>query len=261
MGVLHCQGEYQNLIARRLHLPSTHRGGLGRVFAPELKSGRRGLDREQIMQAALALLDEVGLAGLTMRRLAERLDVKAASLYWHVQDKDDLLELLADAITAEIQPPAPGLPWRAAVEQLAWECRRVYLAHRDAAAVLTETIPLGPNRIRLIEVSFASLLAAGFTPQETVYAGMLVNEFITHSVMEERHADAAAANAASDDLDLLTEFDRYLKNLPPATYPSIISLAPYMSESDPEPRFRFGLATILDGLELRLNVAQRERNL
>ena len=191
-----------------------------------------------------------------MRRLAERLDVKAASLYWHVHDKDDLLELLADAISAEIRPPDANLPWREALERMAWEVRRVYLSHRDAAQVLAATIPLGPNRFRMMELSFAELLKAGFSPQETVYAAFILNDFLTQFVIEERRAEANAAHVAHDDHDLFADFGKYLKSLPTDTYPSLVLLADYMAENDAEPRFRFGLATLLDGLEQRLRAKQ-----
>jgi len=225
---------------------------MGRVFEPEAKTERRGLDRAQIVRAGLDLLDEVGLEGLTMRRLAERLDVKAASLYWHVQDKDDLLELLADAICAEMRPPVPGLPWREALEQLATEIRRVYRSRRDAAQTLVATIPLGPNRFRMMEQAFAVLVEAGFAPQEAVYAGYILNDFITQFVIEEQRAEANEALAAHDGHSVFADFAHYLKTLPADTYPYLVQFADYMAEADAEPRFRFGLATILDGLERRL---------
>ena len=68
------------------------------------------LDRSQIVQAALDLLDAVGFDGLTMRSLAKKLGVKAASLYWHVHDKQDLLSLLADEICASMREPDRALP-------------------------------------------------------------------------------------------------------------------------------------------------------
>src|SRR5579875_3593997 len=71
-----------------------------------------GLDREHVVRVALDLLDEVGLDELTMRRLADRLGVTAASLYWHVRDKDELLALLADAISAQMPEPSLSPPWR-----------------------------------------------------------------------------------------------------------------------------------------------------
>src|SRR5262247_3855400 len=66
---------------------------------------RQVLDQAQVVNAALALLDEVGLDELTMRRVAERLNVKAASLYRHVHNKEELLALLGDEISAEIPLP------------------------------------------------------------------------------------------------------------------------------------------------------------
>src|SRR5574341_1482687 len=70
------------------------------------------LDRSQIVQAALDLLDAVGFDGLTMRNLAKKLGIKAASLYWHVRNKQDLLSLLADEICASMREPDRTLPWR-----------------------------------------------------------------------------------------------------------------------------------------------------
>src|SRR5438876_8221992 len=91
------------------------------------------LDQSQIVRAALGLLDEVGFDGLTMRNLAKKLGIKAASLYWHVSGKQELLSLLAEEICAPMDEPDRTQPWRAQLETLANEFRRVLLAHRDAA--------------------------------------------------------------------------------------------------------------------------------
>ncbi|HEX3752721.1 MAG TPA: TetR family transcriptional regulator, partial [Streptosporangiaceae bacterium] len=68
--------------------------------------------RERIVAAALELLDEAGLDGLALRRLAERLGIRAPTLYWHVRDKRELLDLLAGAILEEAlagwREPQPG---------------------------------------------------------------------------------------------------------------------------------------------------------
>src|SRR5919201_3122725 len=94
---------------------------------------RPAVTREQVVREALALLDEVGFDGLTMRRLAARLGVQAASLYNHVGDKLELLALLGDAVCPEVREPDPGQDWRPRLEALAADYRRVLLAHRDAA--------------------------------------------------------------------------------------------------------------------------------
>src|SRR5215469_6392403 len=106
-------------------------------MAGDASQGNRApLDRERLVDEALALLDEVGLDDLSMRRLAERLGVTAASLYWYVRDKDELLALLADAISGEIPLPDPDLPWREALEVGARNLRRIAVSHRDGARVL-----------------------------------------------------------------------------------------------------------------------------
>ena len=107
---------------------------------------RRTLTRDDLVRAALGLLDDVGFDGLTMRNLAERLGVQAASLYNHIRDKQDVLTLVADAISGEVQRPTAGRPWREVLEDVANDYRRVLLAHRDAARILTVTLPLGPHR-------------------------------------------------------------------------------------------------------------------
>src|SRR5215510_15621992 len=89
----------------------------------ERRQKRRPLDQAQVVRAALALLDEVGLDELTMRRLAERLDVKAASLYRHVRNKEELLALLGDEMSAEIPLAGQSGSWRDQLTEIAWNVR------------------------------------------------------------------------------------------------------------------------------------------
>src|SRR5262245_15059712 len=90
---------------------------------------RRVLNRETVVRAALALVDAEGLDALSMRKLAERLDVEAMSLYNHVRDKADLLDALQDAMMAGLGARARGGDWRALLERMATEIRAALLAH------------------------------------------------------------------------------------------------------------------------------------
>ena len=83
-------------------------------MSPE-EEKQRGLTRERLVQAALDLINHDGLDGLAMRALADRLDVKASSLYWHVRDRRELLELLAESILEGVRHPRPTDGWRQAV--------------------------------------------------------------------------------------------------------------------------------------------------
>lgn len=204
------------------------------------------LDRAQVAQAALDLLDEVGLEGLTMRRLAERLGIKAASLYWHVRDKNDLLDMLAEAICADIPSPDAALPWRARLEGLSHAYRHVLLSHRDAASVLVNTgAPTGPNRLRLMEGVLHTLLEAGFSRRDAAYTAYLLNDYVTLFVTEEvRFAEAAQAGGDAGQ--------RWLQDLPPDEYAHVLAVADHLIDGRADDRFAFGLGVLLDGLSARL---------
>ena len=98
---------------------------------------RAGLSRTRLAAAALELVTAEGLEALSMRALAERLDVKAASLYWHVRDRQELVELLAESIMDRVAAPG-ATGWRAVVAANAAALRRALSAQRDAARVLLE---------------------------------------------------------------------------------------------------------------------------
>jgi len=210
---------------------------------------RPQLTRERIITAALEVLNESGFDGLTMRRLAERLDIKAASLYNHVSDKDELLALLADAISAEIPLPAQGRSWRQQTETLARQFRRVLMAHRDAARVLAATPPAGPHRLQLIEASLRVLGEAGFPAALTADACYLLNSYIVGFVLDETLGHSGEPLSAKRRRE---EGRRWFKALPKQDYPTLIALADELIDAPPERRFELGLRALLDGLELRV---------
>lgn len=152
---------------------------------------RSALTREQVVTAALELLDEAGLGGLSMRGLGDRLGVKAASLYWHLRDKEQLLDLLSEAILREVPEPEAG-PWRPALEDFAARYRQVLLAHRDAARVVLG-FRSGPAALRLYEPVIAKLLAAGLPPSEAADAAVLfVGQYVPAFVVDEVAAPAGS---------------------------------------------------------------------
>jgi TetR/AcrR family transcriptional regulator, tetracycline repressor protein len=207
------------------------------------------LDIDRIVAAALGLLDEVGLEGLSMRHLAERLEIQAGTLYWYIRDKHELLSLLAEAICTEIQPPDPNAPWRARLETLMSEYRRVLLAHRDAAQVLAATRPAGSHRLRLVDMTLGAMLSAGFQEWAAVRAGRLLVDYTTGFVQEE-YVNAArppAAARAADTVRLPTFAD-----VSAQVYPNIAALGPYLLDHDGDARFGFGLGVVLDGLAAQL---------
>lgn len=98
----------------------------------------QGLSRARVTAAGLDLLQAAGIEGLTMRALADSLGVKAASLYWHIRDRRELVELLAESLLGEVAPTESERPWRAAVSGLAADLAQMLASHRDSSRLLLE---------------------------------------------------------------------------------------------------------------------------
>ena len=220
-------------------------------FRPtERRRKRRTLDQTQVVRAALELLDKVGLDDLTMRRLAEHLGVKAASLYRHVHSKDELLVLLGDEISAEIPLPRPAGSWRDQLTESAWNVRRGLLAHRDAARVLASTPPAGPRRLRHVEAVLRILRTTGLADRDAARAAYHLNNFITEFAADEgRLATYAAAVPGSSRRKILAEVRRQFKSLPASEYPTIVALADHLADDDQDALFQFGIDMCLRGIE------------
>jgi AcrR family transcriptional regulator len=92
-------------------------------------SQRQPLSRERILQTALILADQQGLAALSMRKLAEALQVEAMSLYNHVTHKEDLLDGLVERVVAEIEVPTAGGDWREAMRRRAHSAHAALMRH------------------------------------------------------------------------------------------------------------------------------------
>src|SRR5262245_62638225 len=120
-----------------------------------------------------------------MRRVAERLNVKAASLYRHVHNKEELLALLGDEISAEIPLSRADGNWRHQLTEAAWNARRGLLAHRDAARVLASTPPAGPRRLRHIEAVLRILRLTGLSDRDAARAAYHLNNFVTEFAADE----------------------------------------------------------------------------
>lgn len=122
-------------------------------------AGEGALSLERIVHAAIRILDTDGLSGLSMRRLAQVLDAGAMSLYWHVENKETVLDLALDAVLRVEAVEESEASWRAAVQADLRSWRSSMLRHPWSAGLLARR-PLGPSTLHRLE-RLASLLAAG----------------------------------------------------------------------------------------------------
>jgi AcrR family transcriptional regulator len=123
------------------------------------------LTRERLVEAALAWIREEGLEGLSMRALADQLAVKAASLYWHVRDRRELVELLAEAILESVRPARGGAGWREAVLETAGALGRRVASIKDADRILLG-VPEAIQRSQVYAHLKRHLESAGLQPGE-----------------------------------------------------------------------------------------------
>jgi AcrR family transcriptional regulator len=202
---------------------------------------RQPLTRDAIVEAALRLLDREGLSGLSMRKLAEELAVGAASLYWHVRDKEELLALLLDRIVGEAHVPDPDPKnWREQVKDLARENRRLLQSHRDAAQISLGRIPIGPHSIPVLERNLAVLRAAGLPPRVVALGADMFALFVGGFAFEESMGSEQADTA---------QLAEYFRSLPPDEFPTLTALADELVEGGPDERFEFAIELLVSGLE------------
>ena len=174
-------------------------------------SERRPLTRDAIVDAALVVLEREGIEGLSMRKLAQELDAGAASLYWHVGDKEELLSLLLDRIVGEQKIPDPDPEhWQDQVREMAREARELFRSHRDSARLSMGRIPTGPNSLPVMERTLAVLAAAALPPRVIAYAADLFALYVGAFAFEE-------SIAREGDPE---QFDEYLRSLPPEDFPA-----------------------------------------
>jgi TetR/AcrR family transcriptional regulator, tetracycline repressor protein len=197
-----------------------------------------------IVQAALDVLDEAGLEGLTVRAVAGHLGVQAPALYWHVRDKQDLLDEMATEIwrqvAAEVAALPPDEPWDRLMAAFATITRRALLAHRDGAKVFTGTYLTDASVLEAQEDRLAQMVAAGFTLADVIRAWSLVYGFTVGFCIEEQAVAQAAA--AGDERYSLA---RRAQRLDSATHPLAAAAGPEIF-GDPDTRFAELIAVLID---------------
>jgi TetR/AcrR family transcriptional regulator, tetracycline repressor protein len=201
-----------------------------------------GLTKTAIVQAALDLLDEAGMDGLTVRALASRLGVQAPALYWHVRNKQALLDEMATLIWRRVSDVMAGLPgdtpWRELMSVYATTIRTELLRHRDGAKAFSGTTLTDPDVVRRGEVTLQNLTSQGFTLADAVRSLLLINNFTIGFCVEEQ---AVRQVTASGD-------DRYLRRaelIGPETAPLAVEAGQVLF-GDPDTRFGELTGLLLD---------------
>jgi AcrR family transcriptional regulator len=207
---------------------------------------REPLNRERILDAALALAGEEGLGGLSMRRLAKALGVEAMALYNHVTNKTDILDGIADRVFAEIERADPALPWPQRLRAVALSTYRV-LSRHPAVPMALATNQANPTTLRAVQPvddSVGALYEAGFDDDGVRQALGALNSLIFGSLLLTTAGFARQhSNRAEQE-----QMDVYLRRVDPATLPHFSRVLPALAAGVPERDFERALDMLLDGI-------------
>lgn len=181
--------------------------------------------KADVTAAALAILDQYGLADLTMRKLAATLEVQPSALYWHFANKQLLLASISDGIVGRAVVPVFSLDWKAATRMAAESLRDALLAYRDGAELVSSTLALGLGGFAAQTLLSHALTGCDFEARtREIAADALLHFILGHVSHEQQRIQADSLGAAS-----------------------IVGPEVAARES-----FDFGIGLLLDGLELRV---------
>jgi len=193
------------------------------------------LHKRDVVEAATAILDDYGIADLTMRRLARELDVTPGALYWHFANKQQLLGAVADRILQPALKEPPSPTWRESISGACERLRDALLSHTDGA--------------ELVSASFA----AGQSQAATEFLAQLADA-ATEAGVDAEHADLAARTVVYYVLGFTVDEQSRLQWDAAGALPSDQSVlstdlgAAWPATSDSSNRFAFGLRLLIDGI-------------
>ncbi|MBB4573039.1 TetR/AcrR family transcriptional regulator [Rhizobium lentis] len=206
---------------------------------PSMQQGsERALSIERIVATAVELLDAEGVDGLTMRRLADRLGAGAMSLYWHVDNKEEVFDLALDSVL-EYRGPQGGetADWRGAIFHMLEDWRAGMLRHPWSASLLPRRA-LGPNILSRLELLGRILYGAGVAEADLNGAIWSLWNYVIGATITRANFDLSDADMAAAQQRLAHLSEKY----------PTIERARLLLDNDWDGAFRKGLDFLLDGL-------------
>lgn len=211
------------------------------VWARQRGERRRKLSREALVAAAIEIADAEGLDAVSIRRVAAELDVRAMSLYGHIERKEDLLDLMMDEVAREllVEEPPPD-DWREAISAICRREREVLLRHPWMVDLVSRRPQIGPNALKHIEQSLAALDRLDVGVKAAARIVTAVDHYTTGYFIRERMERERGKTQA------LTE--PYIREmLSTGRFPHLEQA--FNEAVEQQESFEQGLAWLLDGIE------------
>ncbi|MEU7204959.1 TetR/AcrR family transcriptional regulator C-terminal domain-containing protein [Streptomyces sp. NPDC045470] len=228
------------------------------------------LDRKLVAETALGLLNDVGLEGLTLRRIAKELDVKAPALYWHFKNKQELLDEMATVLLGQMTAPVTGAgdgsaggsgerfndgfgdgsaggDWRAMLTAACRQTRHTLLRYRDGGKVFGGTRLRDQALLRPMETLLTAMRGAGFTTERAARAWFTTYAYTIGYVIEEQSVFPVPGDSHRDPAYDQQERERSVG----ADYP-LTAAAGVEMFGDTARGFEDGLRAVVAGIEAAL---------
>jgi AcrR family transcriptional regulator len=207
---------------------------------------RSRLSRERVLRTAIDQADARGLEALSMRKLADVLEVAPMALYRHVANRDDLIDGMVDIVFSEVALPSSGTDWKTAMRRRAISLRDVLSRHRWAIGLMESRRHPGPANLRHHDAVLGSLRAGGFDIVGAAHAYSLLDSYIYGFALTKMNLPFETAEEIGDVAQEM------LEPFPLNAYPNLMEI---LTEHVMKPgydygdEFAYGLDAILDSLE------------
>ncbi len=214
-------------------------------MSQQTNNRRIRLNRDRVLEAAVALADQTGLEAFSMRALAQELGVVPMALYKHVANKDELLDGIVDIVFSEIDAPSANEDWRTALRRRAISTRDALKRHSWAIGLMESRHP-GPANLRNHDAVMGCLREAGFSFQTAIHAYSVQDAYIYGFALQEQdlafETPQSAGKAAQRRADTVGGLD---------DYPYLAEVVTRLPETgyDTDIEFGWGLDLILNGLD------------
>ena len=206
---------------------------------------RAPLSRGRVLDAAIKLADQGGIESLSMRKLGQQLGVEAMALYYHLANKDEVIDGIVDIVFGEIDLPASGADWKTAMRRRAISLRDALARHRWAIGLMESRRNPGPASLRHHDAVLGSLRSSGFELAMAAHAYSVLDGYIYGFALTKMSLPFETSGVADVANTMLQPFG-------PDEYPNLVE---FIEDHAMQPgydfgdEFEYGLDLILDGLE------------
>ncbi len=207
---------------------------------------REPLTRERVLEAALRLADQGGIEALSMRKLGQELGVEAMAVYYHLANKEEVLDGIVDLVFSEVESPVAGHDWKTAMRRRGISLHDVLSRHRWAIGMMEARQNPGPANLRHHDAVIGNLRAAGFDSAMVAHAYSLLDGYIYGFALTKMNLPFNTP----EEVEAVTQ--RTIQPLPRSLYPNLVAfveehiMLPGYAFTD---EFEYGLDVILDGIE------------